>query len=91
MKKSLLIVAVFGFTLVSCKKDRVCSCKLNITYTGTHTIDPKLKPADVVADSEYTIVKAGLVTARRKCIHTRNEYPEVFGVKTTVDNNCELK
>lgn len=91
MKKSLLIVAVLGLSLASCKKDRVCSCKTVKSYTGVYTGPSASKPADEVIDEDHTIVKVGLIPARRACIHTKESIDAGNGLTLNQDINCSLK
>jgi hypothetical protein len=90
MKKLLLIVAVIGLVFASCKKDRVCSCKIVTSYTGT-PIPPFKKPNDNVTDYNITLVSTGLITARRACVHTKQTSEIGYGITENVDQNCSLK
>ena len=54
MKKILLVAAVAGLSMVSCKRDYTCECKTTSTfsgYTGTTTSGStgKMKKADAEA------------------------------------------
>ncbi len=82
--KKILIIAIACLAFVSCKKDRVCSCKVVYTTTtpaGSH---------DVVSDYDVTLKKTSLKTASNACIHTKQT--ETNGNTTTsTDTNCSLK
>lgn len=86
MKKILLIVAIVGTAMVSCKKDRVCSCK---EVDSISPVTPPA-PATIVTDWEYTITKAGYRTAFNACIHTKSS-TTTGSVTVTTDINCSLK
>ena len=86
MKKILLIVAIVGTAMVSCKKDRVCSCKEVDSFTPT----PSVGPATIVTDYEYTITKVGYRTAFNACIHTKSSATS-GSLTVTTDINCSLK
>lgn len=86
MKKILLIAAVAGMAMVSCKKDRVCSCKV---VQEINPVTPPA-PATIVTDYEYTIVKAGYRPAYNHCTHTKTANT-TGSVTVTTDTNCSLK
>jgi len=91
MKKSLLIIAVLGLSFASCKKDRVCSCKVVTSYKAKDTKPALIPlPADDVSDYNVTIVDASLRTANRACVHTKEESENTYWT-TTYDRNCNLK
>ncbi len=83
MKKILLIVAVAGLAMASCKKDRVCSCKEVVTETGNF-------PGATVTDYEYTILKESRKTAYYACTHKKQTY-KIATETFDVDLNCSLK
>jgi hypothetical protein len=85
MKKILLIAAIVSFTMASCKKDRVCSCKLVITETG-----PGANPQYASPTYDVTMKDTGYRTAFRACTHTKSSYVD-NGVTVEEDWNCELK
>ena len=84
MKKTLLIVAIVATAMVSCKKDRVCSCKDVMTQTGGPI------PLGSTNDYEYTMVKIGYKTAYYHCTH-KTLTETVNGVTTVIDSNCSVK
>lgn len=90
MKKILIIVPVLAMTLASCKKDRVCSCKVVNAYTGNYTGVAGTKPADSKYDYKYTVVDASAITANRACVHTKTFGDETLGIKLETDTNCSL-
>lgn len=82
MKKTLLIVAIAGLAMASCKKDRTCTC----TYTST----PSSGPATTWT-SETTVLKAkkGSALDGQCRSYTYQTTAPVAGTKTDVA--CELK
>jgi hypothetical protein len=85
MKKILLIVAIAGMAVVSCKKDRVCSCK-----TVQDTSVSGVKAGTVVTDYEYTMVKTGWRAGYNHCIHTKTSVA-TGTITVDTDSNCSLK
>jgi hypothetical protein len=91
MKKTLLIVAVASLAMASCKKDRVCNCKITTTTT-----DPSgATQTDSSPAYDITLVKTSHTTAFRRCTHTKQTRESTipgFGTfKYEDDYNCELK
>ena len=86
MKKVILSAVVLGsLALISCKKDRVCSCKVVQTTTTAG------QSHDVVTDYKYTIVGATRKTAfNSRCIHTK-DHSEVGNTTYDTDTNCSLE
>lgn len=82
MKKILLIAAVAGLAMASCKKDRTCTC--------TKTQTPPSGSA-ITSSYEVTVEKATKGQAKDgKCRSYSNQTTApVSGTKTEV--NCELK
>jgi hypothetical protein len=82
MKKILLIAAVASFAMVSCKKDRTCTC--------TETITPSSGSA-TTSSYEVTIKKAKKGDAKdSQCMgYTTQTTAPVAGTK--YDVTCELK
>lgn len=58
MKKILLIAAVAGLSMVSCKKDRICTCTESESTGGSSYT------------SNTTIVKASKAQAKANCVST---------------------
>ncbi|MCW3076656.1 MAG: hypothetical protein JWO32_1265 [Bacteroidetes bacterium] len=84
MKKILLIAAVAGLAMVSCKKDRVCTC----TSTSTTTYNGVSTSGTYTQD--VNLVKVSKRTAKLACIHTKSTYSN--SNSTTVDEtDCKLK
>ena len=86
MKKILIIAVIAGMAMASCKKDRVCSCKV------VQEISPVTPPAPatIVTDYEYTMTKIGWRAGYNHCIHTKTT--DVNGAVTVkTDTNCSLK
>ena len=90
MKKSLILIPVLAIAFASCKKDRVCSCKSVVTYTGAYTGPAGTKPPDSKEDYKVTFTDASLITANRACVHTKTVGDEYLGIKREEDLNCSL-
>ncbi|MBI2720569.1 MAG: hypothetical protein HYX39_00185 [Bacteroidetes bacterium] len=60
MKKILLIAAVAGLSMVSCKKDRVCTCTETESAGGPSST------------STTTIVKSSKMQAKANCVSTKS-------------------
>jgi len=86
MKKILLVLVVASIAAVSCKKDRVCSCKV---VQEINPVTPPA-PATIVTDYEYTIIKEGYRVAYNSCTHTKTSNT-TGSVTVTTDTNCSLK
>lgn len=85
MNKVLLIAAVVVTTMVSCKKDRVCSCKTYTTYNGAGATS---------FDQDITMKDVSRRTAFNACVHTKTvDTYTTGGVSVVVDQdvNCSLK
>lgn len=79
MKKVLLVAAVAGLAMVSCKKDYVCEC------TTTSTI-----PGYTTSTSKSTVVEVSKGRAKAGCATTSSE--STFGGSTYVTTReCSLK
>ncbi len=84
MKKIILIIAIAATTMVSCKKDRVCSCKYVTTITSNgNTVTS-------VQDQDFTMVDVSRKTAYYACTHTKQTSAN-NGVTVDTDSNCSLK
>lgn len=84
MKQIIAIAMIAGMAMISCKKDRVCSCKtITSTTVGSATVTSGV-------DEEYTMVKTGYRAAYYHCTHKKasNTYGSVV---VEVDQNCSLK
>lgn len=79
MKKVLLIAAVAGLAMVSCKKDYVCEC------TNTSTF-----PGSVSSTSKYTMVGVSKGAAKANCIKSTSE-TTIAGTTYTDTDDCKLK
>ncbi len=86
MKKILLIAAVAGLSMASCKKERVCVC--TNTYTsasGTVSVGPEVT-------TTYKKIKKG--AAKDQCISTKsqtNDTAPVAANGSINDEKCTLK
>ncbi|MBI2720568.1 MAG: hypothetical protein HYX39_00180 [Bacteroidetes bacterium] len=80
MKKILLVAAVAGLTMVSCKKDRVCSC----TTTST------LGSVSSSSTNDYTIVKESKHISKMACASKKSTQTD-NGVTYTYESSCKLK
>jgi hypothetical protein len=78
MKKILLIAAVAGLAMASCKKDRTCTCTITPT-SGTTTTETKVM---------YKVKKD---EAQRECIGGQYTYTSGGQTFTSSDTKCELK
>ncbi len=79
MKKVLLVAAVAGLAMVSCKKDYVCECSNTSTMAGAPTTTTK-----------HTVVEVSKGRAKAGCASTSSEY--TFGGTTYVNTStCEIK
>lgn len=58
MKKILLVASIAGLTMVSCKKDRTCTCTNSSSAGGTATV------------STVTLVKVTKAQGKANCIKT---------------------
>jgi hypothetical protein len=86
MKKlSIMALALTGLMLVSCKKDRVCSCK-----SFTKIESPGFNNTQSGPEEEYTIKEASYKTAYYACTHKQTVYSE-DNTTITFDMNCSLK
>ncbi len=79
MKKILLIAAVAGLAMASCKKDRTCECTNSSTAPGSTS-----------ETQTYTVKKVSKKTAKDVCVKTTSEF-EVGGTKYTSTSDCKLK
>jgi hypothetical protein len=84
MKKLILVAAVASLTMVSCKKDRACSCKQVVTLSGGG------QSQQFVEDYDMTLTDASYRTAFRACTHTKDVVTD-GGFTYEIDTNCELK
>ena len=79
MKKILLIAAVAGFVMASCKKDYVCEC------TSTSTA-----PNSTTTTYKYNILDASKKQAKANCFKTSSDF--TIGSTTYTDtDDCKLK
>jgi hypothetical protein len=78
MKKILLIAAVAGFVMASCKKDRTCTCTSSSTVPSSNTTTTKT-----------TLVKVTKSSAKAYCVKT--SYDQTVGSNTyTYTDDCKL-
>ncbi|MCW3076654.1 MAG: hypothetical protein JWO32_1263 [Bacteroidetes bacterium] len=85
MKKTLLIIAIAGLAMTSCKKDRVCTCNFTVTQSSA---------GQTVSSSqtvEFTLVKTTKRTAKLACIHTKSTDNNTPNYTATQDSDCKLK
>lgn len=85
MKKTLLIVAVAGLALVSCKKDRTCECTRTSTYSNGTTSVSSTDPVETITLKE---VKGGEAKTLCQKMTSTNTYSTT--TNTSV-NDCKLK
>ncbi len=79
MKKVLLIAAVAGLAMASCKKDYVCECTMSST-----------EPGYVGGTVKYTVKEVSKKTAKDVCVKTTQE--DVQGSNTYIETtDCKLK
>lgn len=70
MKKIILITAITAITLVSCKRDYTCECKvttLGITTTGSTTIHDTKKNATKKCDEGDASTTVFGITSTAEC------------------------
>jgi hypothetical protein len=70
MKKALLIAAVAGFVMTSCKKDYTCECTSTvgtITSTASTTINGKKDDVKTACEAGNSSASVGGVTSSVKC------------------------
>lgn len=79
MKKVLLVAAVAGLAMVSCKKDYVCEC------TNSSTI-----PGSTTSTSKRTIVEVSKGRAKAGCATTSSDFT-VGGSTYVSTSECSLK
>jgi len=80
MKKIFLNISVIvSIAMVSCKKDRVCTCTSSSTAPGNTPIT-----------LEITILDAKKSDAKKACVRTTNDYIS-NGVTYTRTSDCKLK
>lgn len=79
MKKILLIAAVAGLAMASCKKDYTCEC------TSTDTA-----PGSTTTTSKKTIKEATKRQAKANCFSYSTDYTSGSNTYTQT-NDCELK
>jgi len=80
MKKIILSLIVLGsFALVSCKKDRVCTCTSSSTAPGNTPIT-----------LEITLLDAKKSDVKKACVKTTSDYTS-NGVTYTDTYDCKLK
>ncbi|MGE0567379.1 MAG: hypothetical protein AB7O73_05475 [Bacteroidia bacterium] len=82
--KKLIVLSAIGLAILSCKKDRVCSCK---DYTEVKSSTGTLATSN---DYKYTIKDAGYKTAYYHCTHTKTS-DTLGGATITNDLNCSLE
>jgi hypothetical protein len=82
MKKILLIAAVAGLAMASCKKDRTCSC----TITST-------PPSGAAFSStvEYTVEKVSKAEAKDGMCRSFTDQTTAPVAGTKYEKSCELK
>ncbi|MGZ3899422.1 MAG: hypothetical protein ACXVNO_10840 [Bacteroidia bacterium] len=84
MKKILLIAAVAGMAMVSCKKDRTCSCTETSTTTNNSVTVSSSQNVDVVFTKQTKRI------AKLACVHTKSTDTNNNTTHTT-ETNCTLK
>lgn len=84
MKKLILIAAVTGLSMVSCKKDRVCSC----TYSKTTTSNG-ISVAQT-SNFEVVYVKETKRISKLSCVHTKTTENKTNSTVVR-ETNCVLK
>ncbi len=62
MKKIILVVAIAGLAMASCKKDRICSC------TTTSTFNSGNSSVSTTSTNNVTFNKVTKETAKSACI-----------------------
>lgn len=82
MKKILLIAAVAGLAMASCKKDRTCSC--------TQTWTPSSGPATTTT-TEITVEKVTKAQAKDGMCMSYTDQTTAPVAGTKYEKNCELK
>ncbi len=84
MKKILLIAAVAGLAMVSCKKDRTCTCTSSNSYTSGGLT------TSTTGTQDYTIVKVSKHTAKLACIHSKSTNSG-SNYTSVAETDCKLK
>ena len=80
MKKVILVVAIAGLAMASCKKDRICSCTVTSSYTaGSTTIN-------TTTNDETTFKEVSKRTAKSACISRK-----ASDSNSSYSAVCELK
>lgn len=70
MKKILLVAAVAGLSMASCKKDHTCECTTttpNGSSTTTFTVNETKKKATDACTALQTSVQSGTTTVTSSC------------------------
>lgn len=99
MKKiTLLVFAITGLSLASCKKDRTCTCTSTSTVTtvnsGSNTTS--YSDTETSSDTDVTIIKkSSKSVARPNCLSVKGTDVDVLAegtiYETTQTNNWETK
>ncbi len=82
MKKTLLIIAVAGLAMASCKKDRTCTC--TTTYTPVSGPSSTATYEVIVKKAKKNAAKDGM------CSSTTSQVTAPTS-GTKYETNCELK
>jgi uncharacterized protein (UPF0212 family) len=61
MKKIVLLVAVAGLAMASCKKDRTCTCTSTPVSQTVNGVTQTISTTPTTTDSKYTKVEKGAV------------------------------
>lgn len=80
MKKALLLVAVAGLAMASCRKDRTCECK-----------DTSDAPGFVSSTTVYTVKKAKKSTVLADCQSYSTKQTAPVAAQYSYGQDCELK
>jgi len=84
MKNTVLIIAVAGLAMASCKKDRVCSCTETKTKTMAGISVTETYNIDVTYTHETNRV------SKLSCVHTKST-DNTPNSTTVRESNCVLK
>ncbi len=77
MKKIILVVAIAGLAMASCKKDRICSC----TTTSSFTVGGSYTSTNDVTYNKVTKGTAKSACISRKASDSNSSYSSVCALK----------